>query len=226
MNCTAQPISRTAIITAAHCTRGNIPGTFSIGFVDAPDVLIPVTSWIDHPSYRDSASTRNPTSHYAHDLSIGFLASPLPSHVPIYELAGFVDPVGATIHVGGYGLKGTGATGGIAKTGGTKREGLNRISGTANGLNNFTYDFDASGYTSCNKECILTAGTGRGAEYGIFEAFGTSGDSGSAVFYDLCTDFQWRRPDVITKPRLHTADCRHLQLFSGERRLRRHRGGP
>ncbi|HEV8438171.1 MAG TPA: hypothetical protein VGT40_08755 [Methylomirabilota bacterium] len=204
--CTAQPISRTAIITAAHCTQGNNgPGhVFAIYFADAPDVWIGVTSWVDHPGWSDGGRTR-PLGDFAHDLSIGFLASPLPSYVPVYQLVTLGpggNPTGATIHVGGYGLQGTGATGATSYTG-TKREGLNRVSGTINGLNNFTFDFDASGYTVCDKECVLTSGTGRGAEYGIFEAVTAPGDSGSAILYDLCTDFEWRRPDIITKP----TDC-------------------
>src|SRR5262245_13774820 len=41
--CTAQPISKTVIISAAHCSSATVPGSFSIKFYDAPDVLIAVT---------------------------------------------------------------------------------------------------------------------------------------------------------------------------------------
>lgn len=201
--CTATPVSRTLLVSAAHCfvdSTGRFQDPagsyFFIEYVDAPDVWAQVQTARVHPAYPRCAAYacgtggRNrcmASSCFANDIAVVALVAPLPAHVRIYRLAHFANPpIGATVTHVGFGRTGTGVTGDVTSSSGAQW-GLNRITGRSSQNGAMQTRFDASGlsYLGCPpKGCLWTP-----LQWlNVFEVTTAPGDSGGPMFFNPVVD--------------------------------------
>ena len=91
--CTAAPIARDVLLTAAHCAQSKA-GKYIVGFYTSiscesgfdaknPDITAKVNELVVNESYIDSA----PPSQFVGDLALVFLNKDIPANYPIYKLA-------------------------------------------------------------------------------------------------------------------------------------------
>jgi hypothetical protein len=163
--CTGSLISRTVLLTAAHCWRAST-ATFRLYDDEANSAVSydrAITNFIAFPGY-------NISSNFVQrdDIALAFLDAPLPDSIRSYGFASFSSvPLGATATFAGFGLAGVGDAASLFDPGSQLRAGINRIDGVEAGGRVFTTDFDAPNAGGFGRNEVGTA----------------QGDSGSGVFY-------------------------------------------
>jgi hypothetical protein len=115
--CSALVLSRTAVLTAAHCVATPLDTRIFFRDGNGKPVLLAVGSVAVHPGFRPDAPR---TRERSVDLALVKLAQSLPDGFQPAVLAGADPlPLGTKVHIAGYGL----AREGDARSGGTLRSG-------------------------------------------------------------------------------------------------------
>ena len=221
--CTAAPIDRAHLLTAAHCFEDGRGGLVSnadqFGFRINPDG--PLDTWAEyaasaifvHPRYQPGVERSRDIGAFRHEIAVVRLATELESSIPTYELLRTPLEPGASLRYVGYGRIGTQETGEQSNGCINPRRGCPpaRRHFATNELARVLFDgqilrihFLGSGLAECGRECFLTgAGRTSSRPYGIDEGMPISGDSGSPVFYNPKLHFEYRPIDgynVFIKP--------------------------
>jgi len=207
--CTAQPISRNILITAAHCTPLTPTNPVDFYFDSDGDGIFEgtrrISKFVDHPGWSNDGRTSRHVVEYAHDLSLLWLSSGLPDYVPIYQIAPLTEiPVGSAVRISGYGLQGEGNTSRSNGSDGVldRRVSTNIIDSNIVEGNIFQLDFDNKQVFEFVEPC-----SGKGCLFidkkpgsGYVEGTTESGDSGGGIFIDPVMDYQYNFPNLTTYP--------------------------
>ncbi len=207
--CTAQPLSKNVLISAAHCTPLTATNPVDFYFDSDGDGVFEgtrrINNFVDHPGWSNDGRARRHLVEYAHDLSLLWLSSDLPDYVPIYQIAPQSEiPVGSAVRITGYGLQGEGNALRSNDSDGVldRRVSTNIIDSNIVEGNIFQIDFD-------NKQVFEYAApcTGKGCLFvdkkpgsGYVEGTIESGDSGGGIFIDPVMDYQYNFPNLTTYP--------------------------
>lgn len=172
--CSGTPVGRRLVVTAAHCIApGNRRMRFDVPFEDAA----PVRATGRAERFPGYDATRDPAEQlHVPDLAVIRLDAPLPDYVRTYAvLTSPTAPVGAAFEMAGYGLTGTGDTGGqVDGARDVKRRAFNEVDFVEEGRTAFGADFDGGRPGVAN----LTGSEG----LGIHEGLPAFGDSGGPAF--------------------------------------------
>lgn len=216
-NCTATPVGKTVVVTAAHCINpGDERRSFFLRYDDQPNV-IQYGNVFTYPGYNRSVESFDQLP--IPDLAVIKLDQPLPDYVKTYSLfSGGSDLSGLPVELVGYGRSGFGDTGQtISGSSSVKRYGRNEIERLDNGGNYIVYDFDGGKVLPpCDKACELAGGNNGPGTTGLshnsrlgslglgsIESTAAPGDSGGPAFYNPFIDVQladFLDLDVLIKP--------------------------
>lgn len=187
------------ILTASHCfTDGN--GTPNVSNATAVFTLagvnagVPVTSVSIHPSWQGGDFI-----HRGGDITVLTLSSNAPTDATPYDIYRDTDELARTFDKVGFGWEGTGQSGLVPGTAGTKRAGLNRFDAAAEILNGRTINGSVlpSNYIAANTQLLFDFDSGLSGNDAVGQAAGISnlgeginevssapGDSGGPAFLD------------------------------------------
>ncbi len=222
--CTAQPIARSILLTAAHCTSSfttHFASRFSVDSTNDGefDFDFGIQSYVDHPGWSNDGRATRSADEYRHDIAVLLLDGDLPLEVPIYRML----PVhyGAPVTLVGYGRQGItfGGSGAFIHDnddlGATdKWLGHNVVdpyvtrNGTIPELFRTTFDRRSpSEFVTPPSGCVgppgrqLCANPGVRAEgFGFQEGTTLQGDSGSGMFYNPASARFYTNPNGTGAP--------------------------
>jgi hypothetical protein len=189
--CTGTPVSRRLVLTAAHCVAARSAMRFAVPFDDAPAVAIAGRAE-RHPGYDPD---RGPWEQAVPDVAVIRLDTALPDHVPTYGLLDApAPPRGQPFDIVGYGLTGTGLTGGVPAPDGpwVKRFARNEADLLDPAGVSFTADFDGG-------DADRMGSPGLGPTEGMIGF----GDSGSPALYNpasVAEQLSTRDPSLVFGP--------------------------
>ena len=168
--CTGTAIASNLVLTAAHCFASDQRrSSFLIPFSDVNDSVSQSGDLFIFPGYDRAKQSFDQLSFP--DLAVIKLDNPLPNYVRTYGINSAF-PGAISGHVG-YGRTGTGVSGQLPGTDGTKRFGFNEVERIEENGNYFVTDFDGSGANTLGDNGL-----------GLLEVATAPGDSGGPVFFN------------------------------------------